>query len=89
MFVVRSLSRQITVGPIDVSALRFIQPFLLPISAEKETELMMRSSLCFTIGKENQSYKTEWNLRPFLQNNKSTCHLDKKGSTFAAGNYFH
>lgn len=82
MFIVRSFSREITVGPTDVSAFRFIQPFLLPISAEKETELIIRCPLCFTIGKNQSLYTTEWNLRPSLQNNKSACHWDKKESTF-------
>ena len=37
MLVVTSFSREVTVGPIDISAFGFIQPFLLPISAGNET----------------------------------------------------
>jgi hypothetical protein len=37
VLIVRGFSRKVAVGPIDIFAFGFTQPFLLPVSARRET----------------------------------------------------
>lgn len=47
MFVVRGFSREVAVGPEDISAFGFTQPLLLPVSAEEEIKLIMSCPLLY------------------------------------------